>query len=395
MQDVMAVPSSWAPAPAVTFAQPTTSVEPMKINRIRAYRVELPLREGSYRWSGGKSVSVFDSTVVEVQTDAGVTGYGEVCPLGPFYLPAYADGVRAGIRELGPHLLGENPLELQKLNRRMDAALKGHPYVKSGIDMACWDILGHVTGQPICTLMGGRYGEDVVLYRAISQESPEAMASRVAGYRAEGYRRFQLKVGADPTEDIARVRAVYKELQPGDRLIADANTGWRMHDALRVVKAVRDVDVYIEQPCLSYEECLTIRQHTDHPFVLDEVIDSLDVLLRAHADRAMDVVNLKISKFGGLTKVTQARDLCVSLGVAMTLEDSWGGDIVTAAISHLAHSTPPEFQFTATDFNSYVTVAIAEGAPQRVNGRMAASTRPGLGITPRMNVLGKPVLEVS
>jgi L-alanine-DL-glutamate epimerase-like enolase superfamily enzyme len=163
----------------------------MKINRIRAYRVELPLREGSYRWSGGKSVSVFDSTVVEVQTDAGVTGYGEVCPLGPFYLPAYADGVRAGIRELGPHLLGENPLELQKLNRRMDAALKGHPYVKSGIDMACWDILGHVTGQPICTLMGGRYGEDVVLYRAISQESPEAMASRVAGYRAEGYRRGQ------------------------------------------------------------------------------------------------------------------------------------------------------------------------------------------------------------
>jgi L-alanine-DL-glutamate epimerase-like enolase superfamily enzyme len=261
--------------------------------------------------------------------------------------------------------------------------------------MACWDILGHVTGQPVCTLMGGRYGEDVVLYRAISQESPEAMASRVAGYRAEGYRRFQLKVGADPTEDIARVRAVSKELQPGDRLIADANTGWRMHDALRVVKAVRDVDVYIEQPCLSYEECLTIRQHTDHPFVLDEVIDSLDVLLRAHADRAMDVVNLKISKFGGLTKATQARDLCVSLGVAMTLEDTWGGDIVTAAISHLAHSTPPEFQFTATDFNSYVTVTIAEGAPQRVNGRMAASTRPGLGITPRMNVLGKPVLEVS
>jgi L-alanine-DL-glutamate epimerase-like enolase superfamily enzyme len=75
----------------------------------------------------------------------------------------------------------------------------------------------------------------------------------------------------------------------------------------------------------------------------------------------MDVVNLKISKFGGLTKVKQARDLCVSLGVAMTLEDSWGGDIVTAAIAHLAHSTPPGFQFTATDFNSYVTVSIAEG----------------------------------
>jgi L-alanine-DL-glutamate epimerase-like enolase superfamily enzyme len=367
----------------------------MMIKHIRAYQVGLPLHEGSYIWSGGKSVAVFDSTVVEVATDAGVTGFGEVCPLGPSYLPAYANGVRAGLLELGPHLLGEDPRELQRLNRRMDAALKGHPYVKSGIDMACWDILGQVTGQSVCTLLGGRYGDDFALYRAISQESPEAMAERVAGYRAEGYRSFQLKVGGDPEADIGRIRAAAAKLQTGDRLIADANTGWLMHDAMRVVRAVRDVDLYIEQPCLSYEECLSVRQHSDHPFVLDEVIDSLGALLRGHADRAMDVVNLKISKFGGLTKVRQARDLCVSLGIAMTLEDSWGGDIVTASIAHLAHSTPPECRFTATDFNSYVTVSIAEGAPRRVNGRMAASTRPGLGITPRMDVLGKPVLEVA
>jgi L-alanine-DL-glutamate epimerase-like enolase superfamily enzyme len=367
----------------------------MKITRLSAYRVALPLHEGSYNWSGGKSVTVFDSTVVQVETDAGVTGFGEVCPLGPFYLPAYANGVRAGLAELGPHLLGEDPRQLQKLNRRMDAALKGHPYVKSGIDMACWDILGKATGQPVCMLLGGRYGEDFGLYRAISQDTPEAMAERVAGYRAEGYQRFQLKVGGDPAVDIDRIRAVAAKLRTGDRLIADANTGWLMHDALRVVRAVRDVDVYIEQPCLSYEECLTVRRHTDHPFVLDEVIDSIDVLLRGHADRAMDVVNIKISKLGGLTKARQARDLCASLGVAMTLEDSWGGDIVTAAIAHLAHSTPPELLFTATDFNSYVTVSIADGAPRRVNGRLAASTAPGLGVTPRFDVLGKPVVEVS
>jgi L-alanine-DL-glutamate epimerase-like enolase superfamily enzyme len=157
---------------------------------------------------------------------------------------------------------------------------------------------------------------------------------------------------------------------------------------------VRDVDVYIEQPCLSYEECLAVRQRTDHPFILDENIEGIDTLLRASADRAMDVVNLKISKFGGLTKARQARDLCVSLGVAMTIEDTWGGDVVTAAIAHLAHSTPTEFLFTSTDFNSYVTKSIAEGAPQRVHGRMSAPTAPGLGVTPRLGVLGKPVLEV-
>ncbi len=131
----------------------------------------------------------------------------------------------------------------------MDAALQGHPYVKSALDIACWDILGKATGQPVCVLLGGRYGGDFVLYRAISQEAPEAMAQRVAGYRAEGYRRFQLKVGGDPDVDIERIRAAAAELEPGDRLVADANTGWLMHDALRVVRAVRDIDVYIEQPC--------------------------------------------------------------------------------------------------------------------------------------------------
>jgi len=364
----------------------------MKITRILAYRVDLPLVETTYKWSGGKSVTVFDSTIVRVETDAGLIGYGEVCPLGPFYLPAYAEGVRAGLRELGPHLLGEDPRQLTKLNRTMDAAMKGHPYVKSGVDIACWDILGQATGLPVCELLGGRYGDEIQLYRAISQDAPDAMAARVGGYRAEGYRRFQLKVGGDPDVDIARIRAVAAKLQSGDKLVADANTGWLPHEAMRVVRAVRDVDVYIEQPCLTYEECLSVRRHCDHPFVLDENIDGLDVLLRAKADLAMDVVNLKISKLGGLTKTRQVRDLCVSMGIAMTLEDSWGSDIATATIAHLAHSTPLEFRFTSTDFNSYVTVSTAEGAPKRVNGKMAASKDPGLGIRPKMNVLGEPLV---
>lgn len=367
----------------------------MKISKISVFQVDLPLHEGSYNWAGGKSVKIFDSTVVRVETDEGITGHGEVCPLGPVYLPAYAEGARAGIQVLAPALLGQDPTQLVKLNRHMDATLKGHPYVKSAIDMACWDILGQATGQPVCNLLGGRYGDDFLLYRAISQEAPEAMASKVSGYRAEGYRKFQLKVGGDPETDIERIRAVSAELQRGDVLIADANTGWLMHQAARVVRAVKDIDVYIEQPCETFEECYSIRKMTDHPFVLDESIDGLPILLRANSLQAMDVVNIKISKFGGLTKARQARDLCVSLGIAMTIEDSWGGDIITAAISHLAHSTPTELLFSSTDFNSYVTISIANDAPQRNNGRLAASTAPGLGITPKMEVLGQAVFEVN
>ena len=371
------------------------TLPPVQITRIRAYRVALPLHEGSYKWSGGKSVSIFDSTVVSVETDKNVTGWGEVCPLGPFYLPAYGPGARTGISEIGPHLIGLDPRELAVLNQQMDAALKGHPYVKSAIDMACWDILGKASGLPVATLLGGRFGDSVELYRAISQESAPRMAASVAKYRGEGYRKFQLKVGGDPGEDVARIRAVRAKLQPADVLVADANTGWLQHQAARVVRAVADVDVYIEQPCLSFEECLAVRRRTSHPFVLDETIDGVDVLLRAHAESAMDVVNLKISKVGGLTKARQIRDLCVSLGIAMTIEDSWGGDITTAAIAHLAHSTPEALRFSATDFNSYVTVSTADGAPKRKQGRMAASTEPGLGVRPRAKVLGRPLVEVT
>ena len=363
----------------------------MKITGVRVYQVDLPLHEGSYQWSGGNSVSVFDSTVVAVDSDAGLTGWGEICPLGPAYLPAYATGARAGIAELAPRLIGSDPLALGRLNEQMDAAMRGHPYVKSAIDMACWDLLGKASGLSVATLMGGHVGRDFALYRAISQDTPARMARRVARYRAEGYHKFQLKVGGDPDTDVARIRAAAAELKRGDVLIADANTGWTQHAALRVADAVRDVDVYLEQPCASYEQCLAVRRHTDRPFVLDEVIDGIDMVVRGAADQAMDVVNLKISKVGGLTRARQIRDLCVSLGIAMTIEDTWGGDIVTAAIAHLAHSTPERFLFSSTDFNSYVTVAFADGAPRRKRGRLAASRRPGLGVEPRMKVLGKPV----
>ena len=367
----------------------------MKITSIRAYQVDLPLHEGSYKWSGGNAVSVFDSTIVAVETDSGLTGHGEICPLGPAYLSAYARGARTGIAEIGPQLLGTDPLELDALNRKMDRLMRGHPYVKSAIDMACWDLVGQASGLPVATLMGGHVGPDFALYRAISQDTPERMAASVAGYRAEGYRKFQLKVGGDPDADIDRIRTVAAALERGDVLVADANTGWTQHAAVRVADAVRDVDVYLEQPCRTYEECLAVRRATSRPFILDEVIDDLSMVVRGVHDQAMDVINLKISKVGGLTKARQIRDLCVSLGIAMTIEDTWGGDIITAAIAHLAHSTPAELLFSATDFNSYVTVSFADGAPQRAKGRLAASREPGLGVHPRMDVLGDPVLTIT
>lgn len=367
----------------------------MKITALKVWRVDLPLKEGRYKWSHGNFVEVFDSTVVAVETDAGITGYAECCPLGSAYLPAYAAGVRAGLLEIGPKVLGLDPRDLMVVNRRMDAVLRGHPYVKAPIDIACWDILGKVTGLPVYRLLGGAAQSRIALYRAISQEAPEEMARKIAGYKAEGYTRFQLKVGGNPDHDIERIRATRAVLDPGDVLVADANTGWTRAQAARIVASVASLDIHIEQPCATYEECLSVRRRTKNPFVLDEVIAGVDSLSRALADDAMDIINLKISKVGGLTRARVMRDLCIESGTPMTIEDTWGGDIVTATIAHLARSTPEEFCFSATDFNSYGTVSIAAGAPERVAGFMTSPELPGLGVTPDFAALGDPVHAIS
>ncbi len=359
----------------------------MKITQIAVHQVDLPLSAGTYTWSDGKSIRTYDSTVVRVFTDAGLVGHGEVCPLGPSYLPAYANGVRTGLAELAPHLLGV-------INRIMDQQLKGHPYVKSALDIACWDILGLASGISVSTLLGGRQGEAVKCYRAISRDTPERMVERVATCRAEGHHHFQIKVGGEPDLDIARIRAVAASLGAGEVLVADANTSWLPHQAARVVRAIEDIDLYLEQPCLGYGECLSIRRRTSRPFILDEIIDGPAMLLRAHADQAMDVVNIKLSKVGGLTAARQMRDMCVAMGIAMTIEDSGGSDIVTAAIAHLAHSTPEAFRFSSSDVNGYNTVSIAEGGPRQLGGYIEAPTGPGLGVVPHLDVLGKPVLTI-
>jgi len=367
----------------------------MRISRISAYAVSLPLVDRVYAWSRDHQVRSYDTTVVRVDTDEGMTGWGEVCPLGPFYLPAYARGVLSGLAELAPHLLGADPRELLAINATMDRSLKGHPYVKSPLDVACWDLLGKSAGLPVSTLLGGRFGDHVSVYHSVSQDTPEAMVDTTQRVRERhGITAWQLKVGgADEVKDVARIRAV-AEAVPGELVIADGNTGWLTHQARRVVRAVRDLDVVVEQPCASYEECMVVRRATDLRFVLDESIDGVVPLARAHADGAMDVVNVKIGKVGGLTRARQMRDLCLALGLAVTVEDMPGADITGATILHLAHSTPESHRFAVTSSYLKVEGHLAHGGPVVTDGRTAANTAPGLGVEPDLEVLGDPVLAV-
>jgi L-alanine-DL-glutamate epimerase-like enolase superfamily enzyme len=367
----------------------------MEVTELAVYSVDLPIADGSYDWSGGNSYGAFEATVVRLGTDAGVTGWGEAATLGSSYLPAFPRGARAGIEELAGTVLGSDPTQPAVLADRLDRRLGGHPYAKSGIDMACWDALGKIAGEPIADLLGGRFGDGAPLYRAVSQGTPAEMAERVARYRDDGYERFQLKVGEDPVTDAERIRAARAELDPEHLLDADCNTGLSRHEAVRLVRAVRDVDVYIEQPCATYEECRAVRRQCDHPFVLDEIMDGVGPIVRGYGDDAMDAINLKIAKVGGLTRARTIRDLCTELGLSMIIEDSWGSEIATSAFAHLAHSTRPDAVLATTDFHNYNAVTTADGGAEVSDGVMAAPSGDGLGVEPRDGVLGDPVATYS
>ena len=344
--------------------------------------------------SGGRSAEDFDSLVVRIDTDEGITGWGEMAPLGAFYDPAFAAAARMGFAELAPVVLRSDPRAVSQVRRLMDLHLKGHPYIKSAIDMACWDVLAKSAGLPLAEMLGGRSGDSVDLYRSIPQMAPDRMVERARKYRDEGYRRLQVKVGLDPDEDVTRIEAVRAALGSDVVLFADANGGWSTHQARRFLRATRHLDYYLEQPCGSYEECRALRPDCDRPLILDESIDSLRALLRAQEDRVADGITIKIARVGGVTAARQIRDVAVELGLPVTVEDTGGAEIDTAAMAHLSLSTPEERRLHAIAFHEWVTVRTASNMPPVSGSRMGIPDGPGLGIDVVPGLLGAPFFEV-
>ena len=365
------------------------------IERIDVYGYELTYAHGDYVMSSGREIRRLPSTVVRITTRDGAQGFGEVCPLGSTYLPAFGEGARAALREIAPALIGADATNLAGIHRRMDARLRGHAYAKSALDVACWDAFGRLVGKPVSALLGGALQDELPLYVAIPLGTPDRMAEFVVRERSAGIRNFQAKLGADPTEDAERVAAVLAATESGDAVIGDANGGWRRQDAIIAARLLEGSQRFrLEQPCPTLEECLAVRRLTTLPMVLDEVMVDLPTLVRAVSLDAMDQVNLKIGRVGGLLPARLMRDTAVALGIRLMIEDSWGGDVVTAAVAHLAAGTPPDALFAVSFMNDWTMEHIAGYEPRSHRGLGPVPDGPGLGIEVDVSGLGAPLFTV-
>ena len=220
----------------------------MKISGIRVYRKTLTYVGGAYVWGRGNVIETGSSTVVVIDTDAGISGVGEFCPSGDNYTDAHREGVEAVAKILAPVLLGQDPRQVAVIERLMDSTVRGHGYAKAPFDAACWDILGKATGQPVWMLLGGKLTDGAPMYRVAPQKPLDETVAEMEAHRLAGYRQFQIKVGGDAKTDIDRIRSTIGVLKPGENAYADANQGWTVNEAVKVVRAISDLDVMIEQP---------------------------------------------------------------------------------------------------------------------------------------------------
>jgi len=366
----------------------------MRISEIHIYQKDLPVVDGPYTMST-MTLDSLDATIIKLVSDTGLIGWGEVVPLGPLYQPQHALGARAAIAEIAPALIGSDCLSPLLLRRRMDELLNGHLYAKAGLEIAQMDLMAKHYGVKVCDLLGGAAVERVPAYYATGIGSPDNIARLSKDKVEQGYKRIQIKAGGrDVSLDIAVIRKVWETVGKQAQIVVDPNRGMTATDAKLLSLGCRDVPLLLEQPCRTMEEVISVRSQIVHPIALDESLESLNDVLRAISLDACDAFGLKISRMGGLNAMATIRDICAARSIPHTCEDSWGGDILAAAIVQMASTVEPRLLEAAWTAGNYIEEHYdPENGIKVQDGYFKLPDGPGLGISPDEERIGQ--LQVS
>lgn len=366
----------------------------MKITSIDVFEYRVSYVHGVYTMSHGRAATGHPSAIVRVGTDAGIAGWGEVCPNGSTYSSSFFEGERAALPRLAEVVMGLDPRNLSAINEAMNRVMMGAPGAKTAIDVACWDAFGKAVDLPVAELLGGTLQEHIPLALSVPIGAPEAAAEYVSRHTELGVTNFQVKVGDAWAADVERVRIALEAAGPGASVVVDANGGWSLQSALLAVKQLDGLPIHLEQPCRTLADCAELRKHTSLPMILDESICSLADLALAKS-LGMAGVNVKPQRVGGLTAARLIRDAAQALGMNIECDDTWGGTIVTAEVAQLAASTSPQNFLVTAFFSDWTEPAVSTAPTITSGGGMGrALTGPGLGVTVDVALLGDPVLTI-
>jgi L-alanine-DL-glutamate epimerase-like enolase superfamily enzyme len=315
----------------------------MKITHIETIPVLMPIKPHlAIRSSRGvHTASPF--LLVKVHTDAGIVGLGEASCTPLWSGEDHVTAAHFITHSLAPALIGQDPRDIEMLTRQMDTLLAGNPFTKSALEMACWDILGKAAGLPLYRLLGGPVRESVPIKFSISGREPTEAAEIAAWAVQQGFQAMKVKVGTQPEADIARVRAVREAIGPDVRLGVDANGGWSVREAIRMIRQLEAFDIcFAEQPVSPVDVAwmADVRRSVRVPLIADESVFSLPQALAVVRAGAADVLSVYVGKGGGIGGARKMAVVAEAAGITCTVGSNLELGIASAAMIHLALSTP-------------------------------------------------------
>lgn len=364
----------------------------MKIKELHLYAYDLPVKDGPYRMATTE-VCTLPTTLVKLVSDSGHVGWGETCPVGSTYAEMHVGGARAALMAMGEGLIGAEPVPLP-LHQRMDSLLNGHTYAKAAVDIAVHDLLGRALGVSVATLLGGALTDRVPSYYSTIVGDPDETARIAAQKAAEGYPRLQIKVGGRPVaQDVETVRKVWEQVRgTGVRIAVDANRSLTTRDALTLSRECPDIPFVLEQPCNTVEELQKIRPRVQHGIYMDENGVNLNTVISAVGSGLVDGFGMKVTRIGGLHPMRAFRDICAARSLPHTCDDSWGGDIIAAACTHVGATVQPRLMEGAWLAQPYIDGHYDSRNGVKIEGgHIRLPTGPGLGVVPEEGIFGAPV----
>lgn len=315
----------------------------MQITKIETIPITVPILPHLVITGGGGTHAESPFLLVRVHTDAGITGLGEVSctPIWSGEDQVTADHLIE--RYIAPHLIGNDPTEIERISAILATAIKGNPFTKAGLEMACWDILGKAAGLPIYKLLGGPVRDIVPTIFSVSGVDAERAAELARWAVDQGYPALKVKVGVDPDSDVARVRAVRTAVDKSVKVAVDANGGWSRQAAIQTIQRLQAFDIaYAEQPVPPAD--LTwlkdVRDHVPVPVMADESLFSVQDAMAIARTGAADILSLYVGKGGGIGPARKVAAIAEAAGLSCTIGSNLELGVASAAMIHLAVALP-------------------------------------------------------
>lgn len=350
----------------------------MQIKRIQVYKADLPLKR-PFRIALGE-VTVARNVFVRVDTDAGVSGWGEGSPLTQIVGETQTTCFEAA-RDLGHLLLGENPLDIENRVREMGNYLPHNTTIRSAFDMALYDIAGKVADLPLYVLLGGR-NRPIFTDNTVGIDSLPVMVQHALDIKDRGFPAVKVKVGTTPQQDVEHILRIREALGPNVLIRIDANQGWHVGEAIAALVEMERLGIqYCEQPVAAWdiESMQKVHKRTQIPIMADESVFDEHDALRLINMNACDYLNIKLAKSAGIYNALKINAVAEAGGVHCMVGCMNETRLGLTAAAHLV-SARQNICFADLDSADMLSVdPILGGITYGDRGEIIIPDAPGLG----------------